>query len=255
MLRKKIVAGNWKMNLRLRDARTLVSELVNMYQAEVNGRVPMWLFPPASYLYPLSGLLQATLGVSMGAQDCSANKEGAFTGELNVHMLSDAGATLVLIGHSERRQYHAEGNELLRLKLQNALELGLTPVFCIGETLAQRQDGKLQDVISKQLEPILAVTNHTWRNQIVLAYEPVWAIGTGVTASPEQAQEVHAFIRSLFVSAWGMEFAERLIILYGGSVNAKNAKELFSQPDIDGGLVGGASLKSREFIEIVKSCL
>jgi len=202
---------------------------------------------PAPYLAQLQSLLDGS-SIAIGAQDVSAHADGAFTGEISAAMLRDFGVRYVLVGHSERRQYHAESDELVARKAQAALVCGITPVVCVGETLAQREAGETEAVVRRQLAAVVQVNGHCL-SEIVLAYEPVWAIGTGRTATPEQAQAVHAVLRAQLLAA--TTSAGRIPILYGGSMNAANAAELLAQPDIDGGLVGGASLKAADFLRIV----
>lgn len=253
MKRTRIVAGNWKMNKDYEGGLSLASEIFPMIESEVQHDLLTILFPPFVHIHALASLSAGKKAFAIGAQDCSANVSGAFTGELAASMIKSAGADYVLVGHSERRQYHGETDTLCYEKIKRALEAGLRPIYCIGELKEQRVAGIFEEVIVAQLEGALAKLTATEMAQLVLAYEPVWAIGTGLTASPEQAQEVHALIRSWLAKQFDIETAQMTSILYGGSVNAANAKELFSMPDIDGGLVGGASLKSRDFTEIAKA--
>ncbi|MXV15959.1 triose-phosphate isomerase [Hufsiella ginkgonis] len=251
-MRKKIVAGNWKMNLDHTAAQSLFSEIVNMVNDEVLGQQEVVVCPPSVHLYTLAQLAGKDAKVAIGAQNCHQAASGAFTGEISASMVKSTGASHVILGHSERRQYFGETDELLVLKVNTVLEAGLTPIFCIGETLEERNSGNHFDVISGQLKNGLFHLPAGSFGKVVLAYEPVWAIGTGLTASPEQAQEIHAFIRQQLADQYDATFAGCVSILYGGSCNAKNAPELFAQPDIDGGLIGGASLKSRDFTDIAK---
>lgn len=250
-MRKKIVAGNWKMNLEYAEGISLFSEIVNMVRDEKKGDQLAIICAPYIHLNSL-----AQLGgniVSIGAQNCHQKESGAYTGEISAKMIKSVGCEYVIIGHSERRQYFAESDELLAQKTNIALENGLTPIFCIGETLDERNNGSYFDVLKSQLvNGIFGLTAAEF-GKTVIAYEPVWAIGTGLTATSEQAQEVHAFIRKEIAAKYGAETAENTTILYGGSCNPKNAAELFAQADIDGGLIGGASLKSRDFVDIVKT--
>ena len=202
---------------------------------------------PAVYLAQVQNLCAAS-SLLWGAQDVSAQEQGAYTGEISASMLRDFGVRYVLVGHSERRQYHGETDEIVALKAQRALAAGITPIVCVGETLAEREAGKTAEVVKQQLAAVIHANGHCI-SEIVVAYEPVWAIGTGKTATPEQAQEVHALLRTQLLAA--SKQAERIAILYGGSMNAANASSLLSQPDIDGGLIGGASLKSADFLTIV----
>ena len=250
-MRKKIVAGNWKMNLDYADGISLFSEIVNMVRDEKKGNQEAIICAPFIHLNSLAKLGGTT--VHVGAQNCHQNESGAYTGEISAKMVKSVGCSYVIIGHSERRQYFAENDALLAEKTKAALVNGLTPIFCIGETLDERNNGDYFDVIKSQLtNGVFDLTPEDF-SKIVIAYEPVWAIGTGLTASSEQAQEVHAFIRAEIATEFGSEIAEGVSILYGGSCNPKNAAELFAQQDIDGGLIGGASLKSRDFTDIVKA--
>ena len=250
-MRKKIVAGNWKMNLDYASGISLFSEIVNMVRDEKKGDQIAIICSPYIHLNSL-----AKLGgdvVKIGAQNCHQNESGAFTGEISAGMVKSVGCEYVIIGHSERRQYFAESNELLATKTIKALESGLCPIFCIGETLDERNNGSYFEVLKTQLEQGVFGLSADDFAKIVIAYEPVWAIGTGLTATSEQAQEVHAYIRKEIAAKYSNETSENTTILYGGSCNPKNAAELFAQPDIDGGLIGGASLKSRDFVDIVKA--
>lgn len=245
-MRRKVVAGNWKMNGTRAQARELLDAIV-AGMGEPNAEV--LICPPSLLLVELSDRY-ANQGLVFGGQDVSLHEEGAYTGELSARMWLDAGARYVLVGHSERRQYHHEGNDLVAKKFMAARRAGLVPVLCVGETLAQREAGQTEYVVQQQLEPVLRSGGPAAFENALLAYEPVWAIGTGKTASPEQAQEVHAFIRSE-VASYDANIAGLLPILYGGSVKGANAAELFSQPDVDGGLVGGASLLADDFLKII----
>lgn len=252
-MRKKIVAGNWKMNIDYNEGILLFSEILNKVQNEVIGKQEVVVCPPFIHLSSLSQLCKSNLRISVGAQNCHQNESGAFTGEVSAGMLQSVGARYVIIGHSERRLYFSESNSQLAQKLDTALRNGLIPIFCIGETLDQRNEGKHFDVIKSQLQEASFHLSKEEFSRLVLAYEPVWAIGTGLTATPEQAQEIHAYIRSLVADKYNENLADDLTILYGGSCNPKNASELFAQKDIDGGLIGGASLKSRDFVDIIKA--
>jgi triosephosphate isomerase len=250
-MRKKIVAGNWKMNMDYAEGISLFSEIVNMVRDEQKGDQQAIICAPFIHLNSLAKLGGNT--VQIGAQNCHQNESGAYTGEISAKMVKSVGCNYVIIGHSERRQYFAESDSLLAEKTNAALKNGLVPIFCIGETLDERNNGNYFNVIKSQLENgVLGLSTEDFA-KIIIAYEPVWAIGTGLTASSEQAQEVHAFIREEVAAKFGAEIAEAVSILYGGSCNPKNAAELFAQPDIDGGLIGGASLKSRDFTDIVKA--
>lgn len=250
-MRKKIVAGNWKMNMDYAEGISLFSEIVNMVRDEKKGDQQAIICAPFIHLNSLAKLGGTT--VHIGAQNCHQNASGAYTGEISAKMIKSVGCRFVIIGHSERRQYFAETDALLAEKTKAALANGLTPIFCIGETLDERNNGDYFNVIKSQLTNGIFGLSAEDFAKIVIAYEPVWAIGTGLTASSDQAQEVHAFIRAEIATQFGSEIAEGVSILYGGSCNPKNAAELFAQQDIDGGLIGGASLKSRDFTDIVKA--
>jgi triosephosphate isomerase len=241
--RKRLVIGNWKMH----GDTAFNSELLAGLRAGVGetARCDVAVCVPFPYLYQTRSLLEGT-GISWGAQDVSAHEKGAYTGEVAAAMLADFGCQWVLVGHSERRSYHGETDEVVAAKAKAALATGLTPVVCVGETLQEQKAGQTLAVIERQLAPILALGVDALQRMVV-AYEPVWAIGTGLTATPEQAQEVHAAIRGQLASAG----AGQVRILYGGSVKASNAASLFAMPDIDGALVGGAALVALEFLSIV----
>ena len=247
-MRKTIVAGNWKLH----GSRAFATGLVGQIAAgPPPPGVELVVLPPLPYL----GELVAGFGggpLEFGAQDVSSHQQGAWTGEVSAAMLAEAGARYVLVGHSERRQYHGEDSELVALKFQAVLEAGLVPVLCVGETLEQHEAGQTEQVIAAQLAPVLELAGVEAFGRAVVAYEPVWAIGTGKTATPAQAQAVHAFIRGV-VAQGDARIADSLPLLYGGSVKPGNAAELFSQPDVDGGLVGGASLVAADFIAIASA--
>jgi triosephosphate isomerase len=252
-MRKKIVAGNWKMNLDYQEGLSLFSEVTNMVKDEATGTQQVVVCSPFIHLHSLAQLAKGYSNIAVGAQNAHQNESGAFTGEISAKQIKSVGAEYVILGHSERRQYFGESNELLAKKTDTALANGLKPIFCIGETLQEREANQHFDIIKSQLaEGVFHLDAAQFAN-IVLAYEPVWAIGTGVTATSDQAQEIHAFIRTELAAKYGQQVADDTTILYGGSCNAKNAAELFAQPDIDGGLIGGASLKSRDFTDIVKA--
>ena len=251
-MRKKIVAGNWKMNKTVEDGQILTSEIVNMAKAEISSDVTVVVCPPFISLTSVAALLKGS-NVKLGAQNCYSKASGAFTGETSVEMLKAAGVQFVILGHSERREYFNESNSLLADKVNIVLSNGLTPIFCCGETLAQREKGIHKTFVNSQLTESLFHLDKEAFAKVVIAYEPIWAIGTGVTASTEQAQEMHEVIRTHIASKYGQEVAENTSILYGGSAKPDNAKELFACKDVDGGLIGGASLKSRDFIDIIKS--
>ncbi|CTP82946.1 triose-phosphate isomerase [Xanthomonas graminis] len=247
-MRRKIVAGNWKLHGNRQFATALVQELAAGLPAE---GVEVVILPPLAYLGDLIEDFEGH-ALRFGAQDVSSNEQGAYTGEVSATMLVDVGAEYGLVGHSERRQYHAESSELVARKFAAALHAGLIPILCVGETLEQREAGQTESVIAAQLAPVLALAGAPGFAKAVVAYEPVWAIGTGRTASPAQAQAVHAFIRGE-VAAHDARIADSLPLLYGGSVKPDNAAELFAQPDVDGGLVGGASLVAEDFLAIARA--
>jgi triosephosphate isomerase len=252
-MRQKIVAGNWKMNLDYNEGLSIFSEIINMVNDEVTGKQSVIVCCPYTYLHSLSQLAKNQPKVSIGAQNCHQEEAGAYTGEISARMIKSVGATYVILGHSERRQHFNETNFVLAQKASVVLSNALIPVFCIGETLDERETNQHFQVIKEQLSQGLFHLDAQQFGQVVLAYEPVWAIGTGKTATAAQAQEIHAFIRKEIATQYGQEVADATTILYGGSCNPKNAKELFSEPDIDGGLIGGASLKSRDFVDVVKA--
>lgn len=252
-MRSKIVAGNWKMNKTLEEAQALTSEIMGMIADEVKGNVKVVLCTPFPYLYPVKHQLGNNPRISVGAQNCSEHASGAYTGETAAPMIKSLGVPYVILGHSERRQYFGETGSLLAKKVDIALANGLTPIFCCGEPLEVREKYGHEQLVKQQVEEALFHLSADALQKIVIAYEPVWAIGTGKTATAQQAQDMHAVIRKHLAAKYGQAVANEITILYGGSVNAANAKELFANPDVDGGLVGGASLKSREFVEIVKA--
>jgi len=252
-MRKSIVAGNWKMNMGLKEGIALFSEISELLKEEVKGDQGVIVCPPFIHISSLAEFLESGDKLQLGAQNCHQSDSGAFTGEVSAAMLASAGAAYVIIGHSERRLYFLESNPDLAKKLDVVLKNGIAPIFCIGETLEQRNDGSYFEVIKSQLSEAAFHLAEADFSKLVIAYEPVWAIGTGLTASPEQAQEIHSYIRTLVAEKYNQSLANDLTILYGGSCNPKNASELFAQPDIDGGLIGGASLKARDFVDIIKA--
>lgn len=251
-MRKKIIAGNWKMNKTLAEAQALTSEIMGMAATELNSGVQLVVCVPAPYLVTIKNQL-GTSAVLVGAQNCSEHEWGAYTGETSAAMLQSIGIPYVILGHSERRQYFGEGGVLLAKKVDMALKYNLTPIYCCGEQLEVRQKGEHEKLVTQQVEESLFHLAPADLERVVIAYEPVWAIGTGQTATAQQAQEMHAIIRQHIAGKYGAALASNISILYGGSVKADNAKELFAGADVDGGLVGGASLKSREFIDIAKA--
>lgn len=243
-MRRMMVAGNWKMH----GSRKLAGELVDAIVDAERSAIDVAVFPPAVYLAELVST-HASSGVLIGAQDASAHAQGAYTGEISAAMLRDVGCTHVLVGHSERRQYHSETSRQVAEKFVAAQSEGLIPVLCVGESLDQRDAGATEQVISDQLVAVIELAGIAAFANAVVAYEPIWAIGTGRTASPDQAQQVHAFIRDIFAKE-DVKLSSSLRILYGGSVKASNASELFAEADVDGGLVGGASLIASDFVAI-----
>ena len=245
-----LVAGNWKMNLDLQAGCDLATSCV---EALHGVKLPVVFCAPAVHLHALHSIVKGSSNVHTGGQDISSFSSGAHTGEISGSQLKSVGCNYVIVGHSERRAGHGESGELLASKVNQALENGLIPIYCFGETLDQREAGKEERVVAEQLSEGLSHLDEASMSKVVLAYEPVWAIGTGKTASPAQAQAIHAFIRIWLKGRFGESIAEKTSILYGGSVKPANANELFSQPDIDGGLIGGASLKPADFVAIVNA--
>ncbi len=251
-MRKKIVAGNWKMNKTLDEGLALASEVIAIVKDEVKSDVQAVLCTPFVSLYSVAKLAESS-SVAVGAQNCYDKESGAYTGETSVSMLKSVGVKYVILGHSERREYFNETNELLAAKVNAVLKAGLIPIFCCGETLQQREKGIHIEFVNSQLTESLFHLSEEEFKKVVIAYEPIWAIGTGVTASKEQAQEMHEKIRTHLAGKYGKAVAEETSILYGGSCKPDNAQELFACKDIDGGLIGGASLKARDFVDIIKS--
>ncbi len=247
-MRRRIVAGNWKLQGLREFATSLVGEVAKGLPLE---NVDVVVLPPMPYLGDLIEDFEGS-SIAFGGQDVSSNEKGAYTGEVSAAMLVDVGARYGLVGHSERRQYHAESSELVAQKFLAAVNAGLVPILCVGETLEQREADQTREVLQSQLVPVLELAGVDAFERAVVAYEPVWAIGTGRTATPEQAQEVHAFIRGV-VAMRDARIADSLPLLYGGSVKPDNAAELFAQPDVDGGLVGGASLVAADFLAIARA--
>lgn len=252
-MRKKIVAGNWKMNNTLDEGLKLASEVVNMVKDERQGDVIVVLGTPFIHLASVSKLIGDTKEVHVSSQDCSEHESGAYTGEVSVSMIKSTGACYVILGHSERREYHEETSVQLAAKLDRVLSTGLTPIFCCGEPLEVREAGTQDSYVCSQLTESLFHLTKEQMSKVVIAYEPIWAIGTGKTATSEQAQEMHKAIRKHLAIKFGDAIAEDTSILYGGSCKPSNAGELFSQPDIDGGLIGGASLVARDFMGIINA--
>lgn len=250
-MRRNIVAGNWKMNKTLSEGIALAKEIADAISGK-NLKCDIIVGVPFVHLASVSELLKGSI-IRVSAENCADKASGAYTGEVSAAMVASTGATYCIIGHSERRTYYGETHEILKQKVALALENSLRPIFCIGETKDEREAGNQNAVVKAQLEGSVFNLTPDEFKQIVIAYEPVWAIGTGLTATSEQAQEMHSFIRSLINEKYGDTIANDTTILYGGSCNPTNAKELFSKPDVDGGLIGGASLKAGDFVAIIES--
>lgn len=251
--RREIIAGNWKMNKTVSEAREFVSELIDSLGKFSDSDVEIVICPPFTALHACFEALEGTSALLLGAQNVHKEKNGAFTGEISVPMLKDLYCRYVIVGHSERRQYFGETDSEINEKAKAALEGNLRPIVCVGETLAERESNKTQDVITQQVTGSFAnFSPEDWADTVI-AYEPIWAIGTGKTATPKQAQEVHSLIRSIVAKQSGPNVAEKIRIQYGGSVKPENAEELLGQPDIDGALVGGASLTAESFAAIVEA--
>ena len=250
-MRKKIVAGNWKMNTTVPEGVEL-AKAVAAKSAEVPANVGLIVAPPFTHLASVAEALKGSK-VELSAQNCADKEKGAFTGEISVSMLNSVGCQYTILGHSERRQYYGETDEKLVEKTKLALAAGLKVILCVGENLDEREAGKHFDVVAGQTKAVLYNFSAEDMANVVIAYEPVWAIGTGKTATAEQAEEIHACIRKVLADKFGAKVADEMTILYGGSCKPSNAKELFAQPDIDGGLIGGAALKADDFIQIALS--
>ncbi len=248
-MRRTLIAGNWKMNGSLTSVESLINGIKDGLADVTNA--DMAVCPPAVYISTVKELI-GDANIGLGSQNVCDQASGAFTGELAPSMLKEFNCSYAIIGHSERRSLYGESDELIAKRFAMAVQNGITPLFCIGETLEERESGVMEDVVSRQLDAVIDTQGIDAIAQCVIAYEPVWAIGTGVTASPEQAQAAHAFIRNKLAALSG-DVADKVQILYGGSMNAGNAEELLSQPDIDGGLIGGAALKAEDFLAIGKS--
>ncbi|MDO5395772.1 MAG: triose-phosphate isomerase [Bacteroidales bacterium] len=249
-MRKNIVAGNWKMNTTLQEGVKLAEEVNNALK-EVKPNCDVIICVPFTHLASINNVISKGLG--LGAENCADHKSGAYTGEVSAPMVASTGAKYVILGHSERRQYYGETAATLREKVALALENDLTPIFCIGEVLEEREADKHFDVVKSQIVDGLFNLSAEEFSKIILAYEPVWAIGTGKTATADQAEEMHAHIRNVIAEKYGQDVAQGTSILYGGSCKPSNAKELFAKPDVDGGLIGGASLKCADFMGIVNA--
>jgi triosephosphate isomerase len=250
-MRKKIVAGNWKMNMDLAEGLKFAESIDNYFKSKPTGTVVV-LCTPFIHLAGVSEILKNGK-VSLGAQNCASESSGAYTGEVSPLMIRSTGTRYVIIGHSERRTYYHEDDNLLNKKTMLAIATGLEVIFCCGEVLQERESGKHFEVVKKQLDTGLFTLPPEDFRRVVIAYEPVWAIGTGLTATPDQAQEMHKYIRALIRDKYGDDTAEDLTILYGGSCKPSNAVEIFSKPDVDGGLIGGASLRKEDFCAIVEA--
>lgn len=250
-MRKNIVAGNWKMNTTVAEGVALAKE-VNEALTGLDKKCDVVICTPFTHLVPVAEAINQNV-LGLGAENCADHKSGAYTGEVSAAMVASTGAKYVILGHSERRQYYGETAETLREKVALALENGLTPIFCIGEVLAERENGTYNDVVKAQIVDGLFNLSAEDFGKIILAYEPVWAIGTGKTATADQAQDMHAHIRAVIAEKYGKDVADNTSILYGGSCKPSNAAELFAKPDVDGGLIGGAALKCADFMGIVKA--
>jgi triosephosphate isomerase len=250
-MRKQIAAANWKMNLTLEGAQNLLNDILKEGIQPPAGQQVIFAVP-FPYLMMAKERVKGQ-GYAVAAQNCSNKKSGAYTGEVSVEMLRSIGIEYCIVGHSERREYFNETNQVLKEKVDICLEQAITPIFCCGEALPIREQNTQNDFVRVQLEESLFHLSAEQVKKIVIAYEPIWAIGTGKTATAEQAQQMHEAIRSVLAGKWGKEVADEVTILYGGSVKGSNAQELFASPDVDGGLVGGASLQAPEFIQIIKA--
>lgn len=253
-MRKNIVAANWKMNKTLAEAHDFINGLIRWDGAEhLSEQKNVIIAAPYIYLHELESIIRDIPHVYIAAQNCHHEQKGAYTGEISAEQIQSIGVTHVIVGHSERRQYFGETDKEILQKIQNILFCNMTPVFCCGEPLSERESDTYKEYIRKQLEKTIFQLSAGDVSKIIVAYEPIWAIGTGKTASSEQAQEVHQFIRAVIADKFGTDIAEQIPVLYGGSCNAQNALSLFSQTDVDGGLIGGASLKIKEFEQIILS--
>lgn len=249
-MRKNIVAGNWKMNTTLDEGVELANNVNTLLQGK-KANCDVIVCVPFTHLTSVNAVLDPAL-VKLGAENCSEHAKGAYTGEVSASMVKSTGAEYVILGHSERRQYFGENNAQLLAKTKLALENGLRPIFCVGEVLEERENGTYNEVVKAQVEALFDLSAEDF-GQIVVAYEPVWAIGTGKTATADQAQDMHAHIRAVIAEKYGKEVADNTSILYGGSCKPGNAKELFAKADVDGGLIGGAALKAEDFMGIIEA--
>jgi len=249
-MRKNIVAGNWKMNTTVQEGVALASEVMDALKKNAHN-CDVVICTPFTHLVPVAGVIDQNI-LGFGAENCADHEKGAYTGEVSAPMVASTGAKYVILGHSERRQYYGETNDTLKAKTRLALDNALTPIFCVGEVLEERENGTYNDVVKAQVEALFDLSAEDFA-KIIIAYEPVWAIGTGKTATAEQAQDMHAHIRGVIAAKYGKEIADNTSILYGGSCKPGNARELFAKPDVDGGLIGGAALKATDFMGIVEA--
>ncbi len=249
-MRKKIVAGNWKMNLTFPEGIKLINDIIQ--GSESLSDVQLVIAPPFTYSHEASKILEKT-NIGLAAQNCTNNEEGAFTGEISAKMLNSIGVKYVILGHSERRAYYGETDEIVNEKIKLALKYSINPIVCCGEVLPERENNEHFSVVAKQIKGMFYEITPKQVSNIIIAYEPVWAIGTGKTATPKQAQEMHHFIREAIQNSYGHEIANNLSILYGGSCKPSTAKDIFHKSDVDGGLIGGASLNADDFINIANS--
>lgn len=247
-MRKNIVAGNWKMNTTLQEGISLAQEINGLLKNK-DKNCDVVICVPFTHLVSVNGVIDTTI-IGLGAENCADKEKGAFTGEVSAQMVASTGANYVILGHSERRQYYGETNETLLYKTRLALDNNLIPIFCVGEVLEERENGSYNDVVKGQVEALFELSAEDF-SKVVIAYEPVWAIGTGKTATSDQAQDMHAHIRQVIADKYGNDIAQNTSILYGGSCKPSNAKEIFAKPDVDGGLIGGASLEAESFIGII----
>ena len=251
-MRKKIVAGNWKMNMELSEGIALADSINKLLINQPHNEATVILCPPFIHLASINEVLKNG-NISVGAQNCASEVSGAYTGEVSAAMIKSTGAEYVMIGHSERRIYYNEDDNILNRKAVLALNAGLKVIFCCGEILQEREENRLFEVVKRQLEKGLLNIGTEQMSNVIIGYEPVWAIGTGLTATPEQAQEMHAFIRGQIIEKYDFAVGNDISILYGGSCKPSNASEIFSKPDVDGGLIGGAALKAEDFIAVINA--
>ena len=252
-MKNLIIAGNWKMNTGIEEGIKLAKE-INQYLSKttLSPNKKIIISPPYTHLYPISKIIDPSK-IILSSQNCASTENGAYTGEISAKMLSELGVKIVIIGHSERRNYFKEDSDILFQKIKIVLKYDMGIIFCVGESLEQRENKKYFEVIENQIKETLFKLNDDEIKKIIIAYEPVWAIGTGKTASPEEAQEMHEFIRKLIKDKFGEKISENISILYGGSCKPGNAKDIFEKKDVDGGLIGGASLKAQDFIKIIEA--